>query len=68
MTRFKELRRIEAAIENCDSKELIWARDYCAMRIKVANQLGLSGSKVKSQTTHWQKLIDRINDSIGSAK
>ena len=36
MTRFKELRRIEAAIEHRNQAELRWAADYCRMRIRIA--------------------------------
>jgi hypothetical protein len=36
MPRFKELRRIQRAIEHKKEAELRWALDYCAMRRKVA--------------------------------
>jgi len=36
MTRFKELRRIESAIEHQNEAELQWALGYCKMRIEIA--------------------------------
>jgi hypothetical protein len=39
MTRFKELRRIENAIDHRKEDELRWALGYCAMRIILAEQI-----------------------------
>ena len=36
MTRFKELARIERAIESPHEAELRWAEEYCLMRIRIA--------------------------------
>jgi hypothetical protein len=36
MSRFKELRRIEAAIKNAHKTDLVWADSYCTMRIRTA--------------------------------
>ncbi len=36
MTRFKEGRRIDAAIKGRDPPELQWAHGYCRMRIQYA--------------------------------
>jgi hypothetical protein len=38
MTRFKELKRIEAAIEHKDHVELEWAIGYCKMRLRIAGK------------------------------
>jgi hypothetical protein len=38
MTRFKELERIENAIEFKNEDELRWAPAYCLMRVKLAAQ------------------------------
>ena len=52
MTRFKELRRIEAAIEHKTQTELQWAADYCRMRIRIA--------PTKRAAEHWRKLERRV--------
>jgi hypothetical protein len=36
MTRLKELKRIEAAIEHKNNAELLWALEYCRMRLGIA--------------------------------
>jgi len=38
MTRFKELARIQAAIEHKNESELRWAAEYCQMRLRVATR------------------------------
>jgi hypothetical protein len=38
MTRFKELKRIKAAIKNKDQLELQWAIGYCKMRLTIAGK------------------------------
>ena len=38
MTRFKELRRIETAIQHHNRTELEWAVGYCKMRTQLAQQ------------------------------
>jgi hypothetical protein len=53
MTRFKELRRIESAIEHENASELQWARDYCKSRLQFA--------KLKDHQKHWRNLIRRID-------
>jgi hypothetical protein len=60
MTRFKELRRIEAAIKNKDHNELLWALGYCEMRMKT--------STMKHHTKHWQKWTDEVKDAMSSDK
>jgi hypothetical protein len=48
MTRFKELARIEAAIEHKDEVDLRWALDYCKMRLSI--------SAHKEILKHWKKI------------
>jgi hypothetical protein len=38
VTRFKELRRIEAAIQHKNRPELQWALRYCRMRLEIATR------------------------------
>jgi hypothetical protein len=45
MTRFKELERIEAAIEHRNKSELHWALDYCRIRLQIAPR--------KEHTKYW---------------
>jgi hypothetical protein len=68
MSRFKEGNRIEEAIKNQDERQLLWAVDYCKMRIKTANQIGLSATKVKLHTKHWQDILDRVEDALSECK
>ena len=60
MTRFKELKRIELAIENKDEKEILWALEYCKSRLQFA--------QMKSQIKHWTKLIDKLKSEINKSK
>ena len=53
MTRFKELRRIEAAIDHNNKEEISWALAYCKTRLKLAH--------LKQHVKHWQQLIDKLN-------
>ena len=52
MTRFKELRRIERAIQHRDATELRWAQAYCEGRIRWAN--------IKRAQDDWRRLLKRI--------
>lgn len=61
MTRFKELDRIEAALEHGDLRELRWALQYCKMRLELANMLG---SKRKHATKHWMGIEARVNAAL----
>ena len=56
MTRFKELRRIEAALENGDARELRWAQDYCRMRLKLAT--------TKHAMQHWSRVEARVSTAL----
>jgi hypothetical protein len=53
MTRFKELRRINAAIEHNNKEEISWALTYCKTRLRHAT--------LKQHIKHWQQLIDKLN-------
>ena len=53
MTRFKELRRIEAAISHRNESELDWAESYCKSRLSIA--------PMKEHQKHWQKLLRQID-------
>ena len=52
MTRFKELRRIERAIEHRDQVDLRWAAAYCQMRLQFA--------RTKQGTSRWRQLEKRV--------
>jgi hypothetical protein len=52
MTRFKELRRIERAIEHRDTIDLRWAAEYCQMRLQLA--------RTKQGTSRWRQLEKRV--------
>ena len=54
MTRFNELKRIQAAIQHRNESELRWADDYCRMRVRLAVL-----SKHKSYWKRIQRDIDR---------
>jgi hypothetical protein len=56
MTRFKKLRRIEAAIQNGNKDELNWAIQYCRMRLKIVT--------MKTHEKHWQKLIQKLKTTL----
>jgi len=49
MTRFKELRRIERAIEHRDQRELEWAEQYCEGRIAIAHR-----------SAFWRRILKRV--------
>jgi hypothetical protein len=55
MSRFKEGRRIAAAIESKDRKELGWAQQYCRSRLALAVR--------KDHMQHWQTLLRRISEA-----
>jgi hypothetical protein len=52
MTRLKELKRIESAIEQKNPAELQWALEYCRMRLKIAAR--------KDHTHSWRKMEERV--------
>jgi hypothetical protein len=55
MTRFKELRRIERAIENRDRPDLEWAAQYCRLRLSVTRT---------KQGALWRCLEKRVQDAL----
>jgi len=56
MSRFKEGRRITAALESKNSAELKWAQAYCRMRIKVATR--------KYSSKHWAALLRKVDSAL----
>ena len=56
MTRFKELRRIESAIEHQNSSELLWALGYCKTRVGVAPR--------REHQKHWRDLERKVQDAL----
>jgi hypothetical protein len=56
MTRFKELRRIERAIEYRDRVDLEWAAEYCRLR--------LSYVRTKEGAKMWRKLEKRVKAAL----
>jgi hypothetical protein len=66
MTRFKEMRRIENAIKNKNKDELVWGKNYCRMRIKTANIIGLSKKMAAHHIKHWQKVLNEVEDVLAN--
>ncbi len=60
MTRFKELRRIQKAIQNKDIKELQWARSYCRMRLKIV--------ALKQHEKTWKKRLEDVQAALAIEK
>ena len=56
MSRFKEQRRIEQAIEHKNFSELEWALDYAEMR--------LNNSQMKHHEKHWSKIKKSISQAM----
>jgi hypothetical protein len=56
MTRFKELARIEAAIENGDLDELRWAAAYCTMRLSILSR--------KEHIAYWESVRRKVASAI----
>ncbi len=59
MTKFKELRRIQRAIENQDVMDLEWAANYCRTRIKIATK--------KDHAKYWRNILRDVESAISSA-
>ena len=59
MTRFKILKRLEAAIQSADQNELRWALSYCESRLKNAT--------MKQHERHWRKLVERTQAALDRA-
>jgi hypothetical protein len=60
MTRFKELKRIEMAIQHGNEKELNWALGYCRMRLSITT--------MKVHEKHWRKRISKIEAALEKKK
>ena len=56
MTRFKELQRINAAIENRNESELRWAEAYCKMRLQIAIK--------REHTKSWRDTQKKIQSAL----
>jgi|KBSMisStandDraft_5_1062788.scaffolds.fasta_scaffold452939_3 hypothetical protein len=56
MSRSKELRRIEAAIEHPSLVELKWAEEYCRMR------LSYTGDSPRNKL--WPRTLERVQAAI----
>jgi len=59
MTRFKELQRIEEAIKNRSESELVWALNYCKMRLGIALR--------KDHKKHWHKLEGQVKNALAES-
>lgn len=56
VARFKEKRRIDAAIDHGNKTELEWASSYCAMRLRLA--------RTKHHEKHWRAIEQRVRAAI----
>jgi hypothetical protein len=56
MTRFKELRRIEAALKHHDRSELLWAERYCLAR-------GATG-KSTGRRNLWGRTLKQVRSAL----
>jgi hypothetical protein len=64
MTRFKELRRIEIALEHGNEAELQWALAYCQMRIKVAAKV----YTMIKQEKYWHQMDGKVRSALEGQK
>jgi hypothetical protein len=60
MTRFKELERIESAIEHKNEPELQWAISYCKMRLQLARR--------KDHEKYWRAIEKKVNDALADSR
>jgi hypothetical protein len=60
MTRFKELRRIEEAIQHRNEAELAWALGYCQMRCKVAR----AAHTMRKQDKYWSQMERKVRAAM----
>ncbi len=56
MTRFKELKRIEAAIKHKDQIALQWAISYCKMRLSIAGK--------KDHEKYWRQMERKVTQAL----
>ena len=59
VTRSKDLRRIEQAIEHRDKTELRWAAEYCRLRLQHIRVLD------RGSESRWRTLEKRIREALG---
>jgi hypothetical protein len=60
MTRFKELRRIQEAIEHKNQTELQWALDCCQMRCKAARVV----YSLREQEKYWSQMEHKVRAAM----
>ena len=60
MSRFKELNRINNGIKNKNKEELLWALEYCNLRLSI--------SHMKEHKKHWSQLIKIIVETLNEIK
>ena len=60
MTRFKEKRRIDAAIKHRDFRELRWAQGYCAMRLAIARRA--------DHEKDWRRLAKKVEAALDGSR
>lgn len=60
MTRFKELKRIEIAIDKKNEAELRWAMDYCTMRRKLAATV----HTMRKQEKYWRQMESKVRSCL----
>jgi hypothetical protein len=56
MTRFKELARIETAIEQGNKADLEWALGYCRMRLSIAAR--------KEHLQYWKQIEKKVVQTL----
>jgi hypothetical protein len=60
MTRFKELKRIESAIEHKNHSDLEWALDFCKMRLQIATR--------KDHQKYWRRIDQKVREALANSK
>jgi hypothetical protein len=60
MTRFRELKRIESAIEHKNEAELQWALGYCKMRLQVAT--------MKHHEAYWRRIEKSVKTVLAEMR
>jgi hypothetical protein len=58
MAKNKELIRLEFAIKNKNEKEIVWAINYCELRLKIAQNETAYNRKI------WEKRIRELNNIL----
>jgi hypothetical protein len=64
MTLFKELRRIEEAIQHGNGAELQWALGYCRMRCKVAKAV----RTMRKQGKYWSQMERKVRAAMETSE